>query len=272
MIHLDQLVSNQQVKIHVRLQKTRLVSSKLAFIILRQGVDTIQGVICDKELVVKIKEIPKESIIEVEGLVTNPKEPIQSTSEQDKEIQINKIELISPSQEELPFQLEDALRPKGSQGPNVERTLLLDHRYLDLRTPTNQAIFRLQSAIGSLFRSFLIEQEFIEIHTPKLIGGSSEGGSELFPVKYFETSANLAQSPQLYKQMAACSGLNRVFEIGPVFRAEKSNTYRHLTEFTGLDLEMTIENNYVEILDLLVSHHFTIIPILLRPNAVKGWE
>jgi aspartyl-tRNA synthetase len=107
---------------------------------------------------------------------------------------------------------------------------------------------KIRSAISLLFREALLQENFIEINTPKLIPGESEGGSEVFRTEYFGQSACLAQSPQLYKQMAISSDLNRVFEIGPVFRAEKSMTRRHLCEFTGLDIEMAIDSHYDETL------------------------
>ena len=122
---------------------------------------------------------------------------------------------------------------------------------IDLRTPANQAIFRIQSAVCELFREALRAQDFIEIHTPKLIGGASEGGAAVFKLDYMGQPACLAQSPQLYKQMAVESDLERVFEIGPVFRAENSNTHRHMCEFTGLDMEMAIKEHYFEVLDVL---------------------
>eukprot|EP01116_Phalansterium_solitarium_P002835 TRINITY_DN1312_c0_g1_i1.p1 TRINITY_DN1312_c0_g1~~TRINITY_DN1312_c0_g1_i1.p1 ORF type:complete len:601 (+),score=228.22 TRINITY_DN1312_c0_g1_i1:75-1805(+) len=133
----------------------------------------------------------------------------------------------------------------------VSRDTRLNNRTIDLRTPANQAIFRVQSGVCQLFREFLSSEGFTEIHTPKLIGAASEGGADVFKVTYFETFAYLAQSPQLYKQMAICADLERVFEIGSVFRAEKSFTYRHLTEFIGLDLEMQIKEHYYEVLDVL---------------------
>lgn len=103
------------------------------------------------------------------------------------------------------------------------------------------------------FRASLQSQGFQEIHSPKLIGGSSEGGAEVFRLEYFGTPACLAQSPQLYKQMAICADLERVFEIGPVFRAENSQTHRHLCEFTGLDFEMEIKEHYSEVRNLEVA-------------------
>ena len=135
--------------------------------------------------------------------------------------------------------------------PVVKLDVRLNNRVIDLRVPANQAIFRLQSGVCQLYREFLLSKDFIEIHSPKLIGGTSEGGANVFRLKYFEQEACLAQSPQLYKQMALCGDLQRVFEIGPVFRAENSNTNRHLCEFTGLDLEMEFKNHYFEVLDLI---------------------
>lgn len=124
----------------------------------------------------------------------------------------------------------------------------LDHRVLDLRTPANQAIFRLEAGVCRLFREALTKQDFVEIHTPKIIGAASEGGANVFTVSYFKGSAYLAQSPQLYKQMAIAADFGKVFTIGAVFRAEDSNTHRHLTEFTGLDLEMAFQYHYHEVL------------------------
>jgi len=115
----------------------------------------------------------------------------------------------------------------------------------------NQAIFKLQSAVCQLFREFLLKNEFTEIHSPKLMGAASEGGAEFFKVGYFEGAAFLAQSPQFYKQMAITADMERVFEIAPVFRAEKSFTHRHMTEFMGLDLEMAFNDHYHEVLDVL---------------------
>lgn len=121
------------------------------------------------------------------------------------------------------------------------------------KTPPNQAIFKLQAGIADLFRKYLTSQGFIEIHSPKLQGAATESGASVFKVSYFKGNAFLAQSPQLAKQMAIAADFERVYEIGPVFRAEDSNTHRHLTEFIGLDLEMAVEEHYHEVLDLLDS-------------------
>ena len=115
----------------------------------------------------------------------------------------------------------------------------MDYRWIDLRRERNHAMLRLQTVMTASLREFLLEKNFVEIHTPKLIAAASESGSDVFEVKYFDTNAYLAQSPQFYKQMAMAAGLERIFETGPVFRAEKSYTNKHATEFTGFDLEFS---------------------------------
>ena len=115
----------------------------------------------------------------------------------------------------------------------------LNYRWIDLRTEKNLLLFKVQTALTNAFREYLVNNEFVEIHSPKLIATASESGSEVFAVKYFDTTAYLAQSPQFYKQMAMAGGLGRIFECGPVFRAEKSHSRKHATEFTGFDLEIS---------------------------------
>jgi len=176
------------------------------------------------------------------------------------EVAIERIHAVSKAEAILPFLVEDAARSEAevdaSQDtdrpfPRLGQEIRLDHRWMDLRAPANNAIMRIQSAICQLFREYLYSQGFIEIHTPKLIEGESESGAEVFKTDYFGRTVSLAQSPQLYKQMAISSDLTRVFEIGPVFRAENSNTRRHLCEFTGLDLEMAIHDHYLEALEVV---------------------
>ena len=130
----------------------------------------------------------------------------------------------------LPFQLEDAARKvkESEKQITVSQDIRLDNRVIDLRTPANQAIMRIKAKFGKSFRDFLDTHSFVEIHTPKLVGGASEGGSQVFETDYYGRKACLAQSPQFYKQMAVLADFGRVFEFGPVFRAEDSNTNRHL--------------------------------------------
>eukprot|EP01100_Stratorugosa_tubuloviscum_P000456 TRINITY_DN1101_c0_g1_i1.p1 TRINITY_DN1101_c0_g1~~TRINITY_DN1101_c0_g1_i1.p1 ORF type:complete len:576 (-),score=299.67 TRINITY_DN1101_c0_g1_i1:139-1866(-) len=137
--------------------------------------------------------------------------------------------------------------------PSVSQVIRLDNRVIDLRTTANQAIFRIQSGAGTLFREYLLKLNFIEIHSPKIIAAASEGGAGVFKLEYFSGNAFLAQSPQLYKQMAICGDFDRVFEVAPVFRAENANTHRHLTEFVGLDLEMSFNEHYHEVLEVIDS-------------------
>ena len=134
---------------------------------------------------------------------------------------------------------------------SLPQRVRLNNRIVDLRTAPSQSIFRIQSGICNLFRTYLDAQGFIEIHTPKLQGGATESGASVFELNYFGRPAFLAQSPQLAKQMCMAADFERVYEIGPVFRAEDSNTPRHLTEYTGMDLEMALEEHYHEALDII---------------------
>ena len=124
----------------------------------------------------------------------------------------------------------------------------LNYRWIDLRTDKNLLLFKVQTAFVNALREFLVEKDFVEIHSPKLIAAASESGSEVFEVKYFDTKAYLAQSPQFYKQMAMAGGLGRIFECGPVFRAEKSHSRKHATEFTGFDLEFSNIESFEDVM------------------------
>ena len=126
----------------------------------------------------------------------------------------------------------------------------LDYRWIDLRQEKNALIFKLQTAVVKAMREFLYERNFMEIHSPKLIGAASESGSDVFEMEYFDRKAYLAQSPQFYKQMAMASGFDRIFEVGPVFRAEKSYTSKHATEFTGFDLEFSYITDFRDVMKL----------------------
>ena len=135
----------------------------------------------------------------------------------------------------------------------VERSSIdqrIDYRWVDLRTDENQLMFKAQSCLVNAMRRYLLEQNFIEIHTPKLIAAASESGSEVFKVDYFDGNAYLAQSPQFYKQMAMAAGFERIFETGPVFRAEKSFTSKHATEFSGFDLEFSYITSYRDVMKM----------------------
>ncbi|KAG6524495.1 aspartate--tRNA ligase 2, cytoplasmic-like [Zingiber officinale] len=261
--------SGQSVLIRGVAQTIRPVSKKMAFLVLRQYMSTVQCVLSvDKESVspqmVKFATaLSKESIVDIQGIVSVPKDPIKGTTQQ-VEVQIKKLYCVNRSVPNLPINIEDAARSEkeiekaeqtGEQFVRVGQDTRLNYRVLDIRTPANQAIFRIQCHVEDVFRRFLRSEGFVGIHTPKLIAGSSEGGAAVFKLDYKGQPACLAQSPQLYKQMAICGGFGRVFEVGSVFRAEDSYTHRHLCEFVGLDVEMEIKEHYFEVCDI-VDHLF----------------
>jgi len=205
--------------------------------------------------------------------LSRPMPILKAQSQQIKKIQAQIDEIVKSTpkdateeqKKKIAQQVEELTAQKvaAQKYVKVERDVRLNNRIIDLRTQANQAIFRLQSGVCMLFREFLLKNSFTEIHTPKMLGAASEGGANVFKVQYFDGSAFLAQSPQLYKQMCICADMERVFEIGPVFRAENSFTHRHLTEFTGLDLEMSFNEHYHEVLDVLEGlflHIFEGIP------------
>ncbi|MBE5759911.1 MAG: aspartate--tRNA(Asn) ligase [Clostridiales bacterium] len=159
--------------------------------------------------------------------------------------------IIESVSDALPIERREI--PATKKKKAVERSSIdqrIDYRWIDLRTEENQLIFKVQSCMTDAMRRFLTERNFIEIHTPKLIGAASESGSDVFEVKYFDRNAYLAQSPQFYKQMAMAAGFERIFETGPVFRAEKSYTNRHTTEFTGFDLEFSYITSFYDVMKM----------------------
>lgn len=253
----------QRVMIRARLHNVR-GTAKNAFLVLRDGSAALQAVFfvggtVSKELVKFAAAITKESIVDVGGELVSSTIKSEMITFKTVELRADSLWVVSPSGERLPFQIDDAARaeeasaPEENPLPRVNLDTRLNNRVIDLRTPANQAIFRLQAAIVRLAREFLEARRFVEIHTPKLISAASEGGANVFKVNYFKSDAFLAQSPQFYKQMAICADFDRVYEVGPVFRAENSFTHRHMTEFTGLDMEMTFQSDYHEVVDVLAS-------------------
>lgn len=270
----------KSVLVRARLHKSS-GKGKIAFVVVRQSLETAQVVIeasdaLPKAMIKFATKIPRESIVDIAGVV-RAVEPAVSCTQSDVEIVATSVHVVSRALSECAFTVENAMRPgevadedetaaasdgaaaaaaassaeDGSTAGLVSQVVRLNNRWIDMRTPANQAIFRLSSGVCTLFREALLVKGFVEIQTPKLLAGASEGGSEVFTTTYFGKPACLAQSPQLYKQMAAaCSDLERVFEIGPVFRAENSQTHRHLCEFHGLDMEMTFNDHYHEVLDV----------------------
>jgi len=268
---LTKELKGQSVWLRCRIQASRK-QSKFCFLELREGMNTVQAIAKD-ELLNFASTLTVETVVDVEALVDVPPEPIKSCSQTDVELKITRLYSISRAAP-LPFQIVDASRSEAELAADetlvrVNQDVRLDNRIIDLRTAANQAIFRLQSAVCQLFREYLTKEKFVEIHTPKLIGTASEGGANVFKCNYFGGDAFLAQSPQLYKQMALMADLPRVFEVAPVFRAEDSFTHRHLTEFVGLDMEMVFKEHYSEVLDVLdglFDYIFTNLNARFRPE------
>lgn len=255
---LNPQLEGQSVWVRARVFTSRSKGNS-CFIVLRQGFYSVQAALFKSESIPKVMvkfaaSISKESVVDILGSVVTVAEPITSTSQSLVELSVKKIFVISAANVP-PIQVEDCIRPEtaaeDSFRPTVHLKTRLDNRFLDLRAPVNLGIFRIQSGVCCLFREFLVGLNFTEIHTPKILGTASEGGADVFKVTYFGGVAYLAQSPQLYKQMAVNSDMERVFEIGSVFRAENSNTPRHLTEFVGLDMEMTFKEHYYEVLGVI---------------------
>ena len=156
------------------------------------------------------------------------------------EIWPSEIVIESLSDSPLPIDMGDYI--------TTNRDLRLDWRYLDLRRRDHRLIFKVQTAAEMAMREYWIANNFIEIHSPKIVGAATEGGAEVFRIQYYDKDAYLAQSPQFYKQMAIAAGFERVFEVGPAFRAENSNTNRHAAEFISLDMEMAWINSHEDIM------------------------
>lgn len=235
----------KEVTIVARVDNARVQSAKLAFLMLRQQGQKVQAVIAahepiSRQMIKYTGGLNVNSIVQITGIVKKPETPIASATLQTLEIHIRKVYMISQAAQTLPMQVKDAERPPPltEEGPQVDAegapivTLKtrLDNRVLDLQTETSQAITWISSGVAELFAEYMIKSGSRWIFTPKLVGAATEGGSNVFEVKYFKRSGYLAQSPQLYKQMCIAGDMESVFEIAPVFRAEDSNTHRHLTE------------------------------------------
>ncbi|CAB4055469.1 DARS [Lepeophtheirus salmonis] len=232
---LSPKLSDQIIWMRARLHTSR-AKGKQCFCVLRQQEFTIQCVAfvsenMSKQMVKYISHVSKESIVDVQARISSVNNPIEGCSIKNVELQLIQFWVVSASEPKLPLQIEDAMR-KETEDENalnitVNQDTRLDNRVLDLRTPTNQAIFRVESGVCRLFREILTKMGFIEMHSPKIISAASEGGAN---------------------QMAIAADFDKVFTVGAVFRAEDSNTHRHLTEFVGLDLEMAFQFHYHEVL------------------------
>jgi len=263
---LTKAAAGSEVVVRARLHTVR-ITGKQCFFVLRARLHSVQCVLAQgpavsKQMVKFVGGITKESIVEVAAKVVQAAVPVTACSVQEVELQPSSVHVVSLARARLPLQIEDAQRPEADEGEGAEGRVLqdtrLDHRYLDLRTSTSQSIFRIEGAVVRLFCGHLEGRGFTQIMCPKLISAASEGGANVFALQYFGEKGFLAQSPQLYKQIAIAADFDRVFTVGPVFRAENSNTHRHLTEFVGLDMEMAFKDHYHEVM-LLIGEMFNAI-------------
>ncbi len=211
---------------------------KIAFVHVRDRTGKMQATAFpDNKYFKDIEAIPKESVVVVSGKLAASK-----LKSGDKELHLDAIDVLSKA-EPIPLDIS------GKIDSNLDTRL--DHRVVDLRNPKNMAVFKFRSKVNAALRKFMIAEGFIEIQTSKLIGAGAEGGATLFSLDYYGKTAYLSQSQQLYKQAVLSSGFDKVFEIGPSFRAEKSHTTRHLAEFTHFDFEMAWINDYDDVLKVL---------------------
>ncbi|KAK4242155.1 aspartyl-tRNA synthetase [Achaetomium macrosporum] len=269
--HIDKTVI-----VRAWLQNSRVQSAKMGFLELRKsGNWSIQGIVMASEeepivsrrMVKWVMGINPESFVAVEAKVKKPLEPIKSCRVEGLELHITKCYLLASAPSMLGMTLAVANQPivnfsddKAQVGdvqadkttvPAASMLTHLDNIAIHKRSPVQQAIADIRIEVKRLFRSYLEDRGFKEFEPPCLIGAASEGGGNVFRLPYFGEEAFLAQSPQFYKQFEIAGGRERVFSIGPVFRAENSNTARHMTEFTGLDIEMEIKESYTEVRDIL---------------------
>ncbi|MEB3844519.1 MAG: aspartate--tRNA(Asn) ligase [Desulfurococcales archaeon] len=201
---------------------------RIKFLVVRDRTGTIQAVFkrgcCGEEEFRRIGKLRLETVLCVEGVLA------RGRTREGVEVKGERVEILSEPVEPLP------LEPATSLEAGLATRL--NYRWLDTRNPWVNGIFRFEALVAKAFRDYFRERGFVEIFTSKIVAAGTESGAEVFPVIYFGREAYLAQSPQFYKQMAVIGGFERVFEIGPVFRAEPHHTTRHLTEYHSLDIEM----------------------------------
>jgi nondiscriminating aspartyl-tRNA synthetase len=206
----------------------------LTFLLVRDRTGIIQVTIPKKkaseEVLSAIKNVSRESVVRVSGTV----KPIEKAPG-GRELVPSEFEIISMSTSPMPLDVVEKVP--------ADLDTRLDSRFLDARRPRVTAVFQVRSTVMQTVNEFFFSRGFINITTPKIVAAATEGGTELFPIAYFEKEAFLNQSPQLYKQMMMAAGFEKVFEVGPIFRAEEHNTTKHLNEATSIDMEMSFADH-----------------------------
>ena len=224
------------IRIHGSIYKIRRMSD-FAFVLLRTKRSVVQGIYSGE-----YSEFTLESLVEESTVVFTAKVVAEERSKVGYELQLLQMEVLSVPSENVPIVIN-----QKKVDTSIEN--LLNFRPITLRNEKERAIFKLQEGIGRAFREFLYGENFTEVHTPKIVATGAEGGANIFKLEYFGKEAFLAQSPQFYKQMMV-GVFERVFEIAPVFRAEKHDTSRHLNEYTSVDFEMGYITGFEEIMDM----------------------
>lgn len=238
------------------IQDTRNLGG-ISFVVLRDRYGTMQITLpkkkLDPELFAKITTLPRESVVAITGDVKE-----SNQTELGLEIIPKAVTVYCEAGTPLPMGVIDKV--------NVEMDTRLNNRFMDLRKPEIKAIFELKSLMVQLLGEAMRKNDFTQVYTPKIVASGAEGGATLFNIDYFGQKAYLAQSPQLYKQMLMSTGLDRIYEIGPAFRAEHSNTNRHVTEFISFDGEMT----WIDSMDDVFRMIENILDYVLKGLAEKG--
>ncbi|MDD3174966.1 MAG: aspartate--tRNA(Asn) ligase [Candidatus Nanoarchaeia archaeon] len=235
--------------------------SKIKFMQLRDITGVVQCVVLEPTLFEKIDKLTSESVINISGMVKKANVKSEEITEKSIEVEVSNLEIISIA-DSLPI-----LVVEKDKTIITELSKRLDYRFLDLHKRKVQAIFKVQSTIMTGFREFMIKDGSLEVVFPSLIGASSEGGTDVFKVKYFEDEAYLSQSCQLYKQMLACS-MEKVFSIFTCWRAEKHNTLRHLNECRQMDFEMAFADDKI-VMDLMGKVVQYIVDKVLKENKTE---
>jgi nondiscriminating aspartyl-tRNA synthetase len=228
-----------RVEVRGWVQRVRDLSG-ITFLVIRDGTGTCQAISEDDDVRAQLRLIPAESIVAVDGTVVASEQAPSGV-----EIRVTSVSVLSAPDEQPPIEL---FRAKLKE----QLPTILDHAAVSLRHPRTRAAFRLGAASLRGFRQTLDADGFVEVHTPKLVASATEGGANVFEVAYFDRKAYLAQSPQFYKQMLV-GVFERVYEIGPVFRAEPHATVRHLNEYVSLDLEMGFITDHFDVMTQLRS-------------------
>lgn len=229
----------KEILIRGWLHKKRLLGG-LNFIVVRDRGGLTQVVLDKDEQVEKLRGLQVGTVLSIKGKVVKEERAPDGAELHDAVITVE-----VPVTIESPIEID---KPISHKSENLDT--LFDNRHIGLRSLTEQKVFKIRAALNRYIREFLTEKEFVEIQTPKLLAGATEGGAEVFRVDYFGKEAVLAQSPQLYKQMLV-GAFERVFEIGPAYRAEPSATTRHVAEVTMLDIEMGFIDSHDDVLDMV---------------------